>query len=97
MSELNCGTTFIIELPFVSPSIFVNTLRLGKKESVYIFDDDKFIHEVWRKKLQMLAGAKKNHFFYLKDFVEFLKNQKKSGSVFLIDYKLDHPSYSGLD
>lgn len=100
-SKLSVGTIVKVILPICrTEPVYVSKLKLSKAQRVVVLDDDKNIHDVWKKKLVNFSSE--IEMFYFDNFEElkiFLIKRKDDNvrTQFLIDYQIDGSTESGCD
>ncbi len=94
------GTTVHIELPRAkAPDWFVPTLTVPHAGEIIVIDDDKSIHEIWKKRLGNLQNLKLKHFTEPSHFFEWSKNKdfQSSPFLFLCDYEFMGSHWNGIE
>jgi signal transduction histidine kinase len=102
-SELNIGTTLIIQIPKAqAPSWFVELLQFKSGDNIIILDDDSTIHQIWDKRFKEAylsdSGINVFHFSTANDVTNWVSNNKATNSsIFLFDFELLGQKITGLD
>ena len=97
------GTTVTLALPrFDEADKFVSEIKIAKGSALFIIDDDKLIHDIWKSKLGSggLSNLEVNYFFGPEDFNAWMdKNGHGAyGSRrYFFDFDLKNNAFNGLD
>jgi len=96
-SELGIGTTVTVYLPLSeSPAWFVGELKVSEGMTIAILDDDASVHQIWDRRLQSL-GVQAVHFSTPEQLSQWLLDNEKTPTRFLVDYELIGFTETGLD
>jgi len=96
-SDLGKGTTVEIRLP-VAKAISKIEIPVGTKTHLVFVDDDKLVHELWRRVLPTGINQKHLHYFFrVEDFRSWLSSSNADDTLFFIDHDLSKDGPSGID
>ncbi len=105
-SEWGHGTTVTATLPLAAPpDWFVPEIRIPAGATVVVVDDDPSIHEVWRRRLAVLAGSgeaiEQVHLTALHELRPLCAQREQTAGaapqVVLMDFEFHGAESSGLD
>ena len=97
-SQVGVGTTITIQLPKATqPNWLLTKLNLKDIQQLVVIDDQPFVTETWKQKLQGIALSEKIVWIQnIKDWIQWHGSNKIEKTMFLVDYDLG-ASLQGLD
>jgi signal transduction histidine kinase len=91
------GSLVEIRLPLTKPPVwFKPNINISKFEHVYVVDDDKSIHEVWKKILGRFGDKLRITDLYFENEIALSLTNLQENSIILIDYDL-RQNKTGID
>lgn len=102
-STVGHGTTVTLLIPiFEDADKFVGEIQITEGSTLFVIDDDKLIHEIWKLKFKRsgLPIQKVNYFLKPEDFNSWMdeNGHGEFGSRhYFFDYDLKNDSFNGLD
>lgn len=92
------GTTAEITLPCMHPLDTHITINVTADMHFVFVDDDRLIHDVWKKRLPAEVCRNQLHFFYsASEFRSWMRSKPNVNSVFFIDHDLIKGETTGIE
>jgi signal transduction histidine kinase len=96
-NQISGGAQTTIKIPIISPpNWFKETLNLKDQVNVYVIDDDRSIHDVWRKVLNNSQYDINIIDLYTQEEIKKTLESIDSDSIILVDYDL-RQNFTGID
>jgi signal transduction histidine kinase len=97
-SQKEVGTVVTISLPkAIQPDWLLTKLNLKNIDQIVVIDDQPFVTETWKQKLQGIALSERITWIQnIKDWIQWYGGNKIQNVMFLVDYDLGS-SLQGLD
>lgn len=79
------------------PSWMCVTIDCSNYQSICILDDDKYIHQIWRKKFSALFDDRNIlSFFNVDSFLKFVNESTNKNILYMVDYEISGCTQNGL-
>ncbi|MDR3606505.1 MAG: HAMP domain-containing sensor histidine kinase [Oligoflexia bacterium] len=99
-SEVEVGTTVWIEIPFhEAPAWFADVIRIERPATVVVLDDDRGIHDLWKRRLKSLPDINLLHFDSPEQILTWFRTTvgDVDHPLYLCDYEFHDSKQTGLD